>query len=57
MRKIAISLPLASLIGGAVAYDFLQFRRERRLSDLLATLINVDEDISQTMGIFLANIR
>lgn len=48
MRKIAAYIILALLIGSTITYGFLHFRQERSLDELLAKLIQVNEELSQT---------
>lgn len=48
MKKTVSSVLVALLIGCAIAYGLLQFREERSLNELLAKLITVEAELSQT---------
>lgn len=53
MKKSITLLMVAFLIGGAVTYSFFHYSQERHLQELLAKLVEVKEELSQTQSTLL----
>jgi len=48
MKKLAVVAVFALLLGAAIIYAFLQERQERSVNSLLAKLLNVEKELSDT---------